>query len=141
MMAKFQQKKEESNSSLEKESELEKILPPPALPTLTTLSDKNSEIDLSAISSAPPTSEEKEEEERSISQMGLGLSPSEEFNVLEFLKGVFDELKYIEWPSFGRVLRLSVLILFTVIIAATALYFIDGFFYRMSQLLFESSAV
>lgn len=139
MMAKFQQKKEESSSSIENESELEKILPPSALPTLTTLSEKNDGIDLSAISSAPATTEEGEKE--NVGQMGPGFSPSEEMNLLAFLKGVLEELKYIEWPPFGRVVRLSVLILITVIVAATALYFIDGFFYRMSQLLFEGSAV
>lgn len=140
MMAKFQQKKEESGSSLEKESELEKILPPSALPTLTTLSEKNDGIDLSAISSAPATAEEREKAE-TVGQMGAGVSPAEEVKLLTFLREVVEELKYIEWPRFGRVVRLSVLILVTVIVAAFALYFIDGFFYRMSQLLFEGAAV
>lgn len=137
-MAKFQQKSEESNSSLENESELEKILPPPALPTLTTLTD-DPEIDLSAISSAPSTAEELEREEKDVSSMGAGLSQSQETDVVAFLKGVAEEFKAIEWPSFGRVIRLSVLILVTVILCTTALYFIDGFFYRISQVLFEGA--
>lgn len=120
-------------------SELEKIIPEPVLPTLTTLSGgvtQEQEIDLSAIT----TNVEKDKKEE-LSRMGAGVGPSEEKELvgraIDFLAGVKEEFSMVEWPSSRRVIRLAALIILIIVVACGALYLIDGFFYRVSQMLFE----
>lgn len=138
MMAKFQQQ----NTNTEQpdgESQLEEIVPKELpLPTLTTLTGVEHQ------QTKKPESQTKEldtnEEDIDLSQistMGPSLSTAEEQSLIAFLQSAFDELKQIEWPSAGRVVRLTALIIITVIVAVVALYFVDGFFYRVSHTVFE----
>lgn len=127
-MAKFQ-KQEATSESPEGDSLLEEIIPPPALPSLTTLSGKIPDIQ--------PKAPDDEVDLSKISTSGPALSTEDEDSIKSFLAGVAEEVKIVEWPSFSRVLRLTFIILVTLVSAVVALYFVDGFFYRISHVLFD----
>lgn len=145
MLAKYQQQDENSQSQLDNQTELEKLVPPPAMPTLSTLSNPQpespSEIDLSRLSDMPmdDPSLENAQREKELASMGVGLSAEMEGSAIKFLKGVYEEFKIIEWPSPGRVIKVTVLIVVTLAVAIVALYFLDGFFYRMAQIYFDGA--
>ncbi|PXF50022.1 hypothetical protein BWQ96_00182 [Gracilariopsis chorda] len=137
MMAKFQQQ----NTNTEQpdgESQLEDIVPKELpLPTLTTLTGVQQRQTKTPEDETNQVDTTEEIDLSQISAMGPGLSTAEEQSLIRFLQSAFDELKQIEWPSAGRVVRLTAIIIVTVIIAVIALYFVDGFFYRVSHILFE----
>lgn len=138
MMAKFQEKNKETEQP-DGESLLKNIVPPELqLPTLSTLTGSLTQpiIETEQISG---TSREEQQliDLSEISAMGPGLSTNEENSILSFAKGVLYELKLIEWPSAVRVIRLTAIIIVTLIGAVVALYFVDGFFSRVSHALFE----
>lgn len=137
-MAKYQRKEEDSSQQLDDETELEKIIPTPALPTLSTLTDFQSdapEVDLSRLT--PAASEDGEAgKEDEVASMGPGLSASEEASIANFLASVAEEFQVIEWPSAARVVRFTLIVLASLSLAVAALYFVDGFFYRMSVVIF-----
>lgn len=134
-LAKFKQ--QETNETPESETPLEGIIPPPALPTLTTLTGETP--------LAPEPTETRDQLQQTepgidlseISSQGAGISAADENQIASFLKGVGGEFALIEWPSAARVVRLTVIILATLLIAISGLYFVDGFFYRMANILFE----
>lgn len=130
-MAKYQQQ-ESGQEVPDGESALEDIIPKPVLPTLTTLSGQPNNIII-------PLSEQEQAEldNSKLSMMGASLSAEDEESIKGFFLGVVAEFKLVEWPSAGRVARLTVLIIATIIIAVVALYFVDGFFYRLAGVLFE----
>lgn len=135
MLAKFQQKKEESGTSLpEKDpSKLEEVIPEPLLPTLTTLAGENQSVDTN--SSTDNSNDQIDLSQ--ISTQGAGFTYDEEQSIIGFAKGVVNEWNEVEWPSFQRVARLTVIVTATIVLAVLALYFVDGAFYRLSQILFE----
>lgn len=137
-MAKFQQQ-EENNQQLDQETDLEKIIPPPALPTLTTLTGPITDapdIDLSVLSGDKSSTWEREKGEE-VEMMGPGLSAEQEGGILSFLMGVYEEFKHVEWPTPAVVIRFTLIILASLSFAIVALYLVDGFFYRMAQIVFE----
>lgn len=132
-----QRKENDAQSELSQESSLDKLVPPTPLPTLSTLSNPAPdapEIDLSRLSDNPS---EPEAQPNDVDTMGAGLSKGDEVFIVEFLKGCYEEFKIIDWPSPERVVKITLLILVTLFTAIVSLYFIDGFFYRMSQVYFE----
>lgn len=136
-MAKFQPKKTSSERP-EDERPLEQILPPPALPTLTTLTGETTfSSNQSADGDESQDAEASEGDE--VMQMGVGLSTAQENAIVTFFLEIAEEFKMIEWPSFGRIIRLSIIVLFTIIVATASLYVVDGFFYRVSQALFQGN--
>lgn len=86
-----------------------------------------------------PESLEKAKRDKVLASMGVGLSAEMEGSVINFLRGVYEEFKIIEWPSAGRVIKVTMFIIVTLAVAIVSLYFIDGFFYRMSQIYFEGA--
>lgn len=82
---------------------------------------------------------ENAQREKELASMGVGLSAEMEGSAIKFLKGVYEEFKIIEWPSPGRVIKVTVLIVVTLAVAIVALYFLDGFFYRMAQIYFDGA--
>jgi len=142
-MAKFQRKEEQNSQSLENDSDLDKIIPPAALPTLTTLSGGGpsaTDIDLSALSESPHVgaSDDEDTDELELSSMGVGLSVKDENFIVQFFRGVVEEYKIVEWPSMERVLKITIIIIVSLIVAIVAIYLIDGFFFRIFQALLES---
>lgn len=148
MMAKFQQQ-ETNAENPEGESKIDEIVPQPMLPTLTTLSGgiksptadadtpDDTVIQLSPELNMENLSEDGSETRTEPSTMGASLSKSEEREIVTFLKGVVEEFKIIEWPSVQRVVRLTFVIVLTLGVAIGALYLVDGFFYRISRVVFE----
>ncbi|CAN8066993.1 unnamed protein product [Agarophyton chilense] len=141
MLAKFQ--KQESNiEQPDGESQLEKLVPNELpLPTLSTLTGiYNSEPNPSSTKGNTKGNSVNEEIDLSkISTMGVGLSQKDESSLVGFFRGLVDELKLVEWPSASRVIRLTALIVVTIVGAVVALYFIDGFFYRISHAVFDGN--
>lgn len=135
------QRPQPSSEKSEEEEPLEGILPPPVLPTLNTLTGNVDPLDLprnettSIQSDTADGPNQSDGEQQNVAQMGVGIPFID--NALAFLAEVAEEFKLIEFPTFGRVVRLTILVLVTVVLATTALYVVDGFFYRASRFLFE----
>lgn len=138
MMAKYQKKEQTSAERPEDERPLEDLLPPPVLPTLSTLTGKT--ITESQLPQEPTDEnelKETKEKEAEISQMGAGMSTDQENAVLSFLNEVYQEFQLVEWPTLGRIVRLTIICLITIVLATAALYIVDGFFYRAAKFLFS----
>lgn len=135
MMAKYQKKEQTSSERPEDNRPLDELIPPPLLPTLTTLTGGDPLVERSPKESMEQEKSDKQKDEEVV-LMGSGMSASEESSVLGFLAGVVEEFKLIEWPSFGRIVRLTVICILTIVIATAALYLVDGFFYRVSKYYF-----
>lgn len=131
-----------SSEKSEEEEPLEGILPPPVLPTLNTLTGnltpsnlpKSETTSIQSNAKGDPAKQSNEEQQDTL-QMGASISFID--RALTFLADVAQEFKVIEFPTFGRVVRLTVLVLVTVVLATGTLYVVDGFFYRASRFLFE----
>lgn len=140
-MAKYEPKKTRAELP-EEQRPLDEILPPPALPTLSTLTgDTIAEQAAQAqaeIEGNPQKAPAKVDYNK-ILQMGGGMSVSQENAALKFFAGVYDEFQVIEWPSFGRVIRLTIIVILTIVVATVSLYVVDGFFYRLSQAFFQDN--
>lgn len=99
------------------------------LPTLSSLSTK-----------APKKEKAPEPEpEPKPTMMGSGLSAAEELQIVVFLKEVLVEFKQIEWPTASRVIKLTLLVIATILVASAGIYAVDGVLYGLSQRLFETT--
>lgn len=144
MMAKYQER-DAPDSPAESEGTVDKFIPPVQLPTLNTLagsgvSKKEKEkdgIDLSLLNSGD---EDEIAQQQDLAQMGLSLSKEDEFKMLEFLQGVYDEFLTVEWPGPGRVVKITIIVILSIIVSAFAIYFVDGVFLSLSQYLFDIPA-
>lgn len=140
MMAKYQER-DIPESPAESEGTVDKFIPPVQLPTLNTLAGaggtddmKKDGIDLSLLNSSD---EDEIAQQQDLAQMGLSLSKEDEFKTVEFLKSVFDEFLTVEWPAPGRVVKITVIVILSIIFSAFAIYIVDGFFLSLSQYLFD----
>lgn len=128
------QRQQPSADRPEDEEPLESILPPPILPTLNTLTNNfksSSEIQ----NESHDADEDDPTDVQPVLQMGVGIPLIDK--AIRFLVEVVEEFKMIEFPSFSRVIRLSIVVLITIVVATLALYVVDGFFYRAARFLFE----
>lgn len=157
MLAKFQKKKDQQSSSRpEDERPLDQILPPPLLPTLSTLTgttptstnDEQSEAADSFTVTNPSSYTDiiKDDPEQDIlpkdtqlAQMGLGLSELQENSVIQFFKEIWVEFQTIEWTPFSRVVRLTILVIVIIFVATSSLYVVDGFLSRVAKLAFDEN--
>lgn len=147
MLAQFQEKND-AEKPVQDASLAEGIVPPVQLPTLSTLSDgvvdstvsepgagdASSEVDLSLLSAA---------EEESLSELqraGVSLSREEEFNLIQFFREVYDISKSIDWPEPGRVFKILIIVILSIVVSAGGTYLVDGFFYEISQKIFYDVA-
>jgi len=144
MMAKYQER-DVPESPAESEGTVDKFIPPVQLPTLNTLAgggvpgvDEKDGIDLSLLNS---TDENEIAQQQDLAQMGVSLSKEEEFKAVEFLKNVYEEFLTLDWPDFGRVVKITIIVILSIIFSAVAIYFVDGFFLSLSQYLFDIPAV
>ncbi len=137
-MAKYQERDNPEKPT--EETPIDNVVPPVQLPTLSTLSGdidaEAEEIDLSQLNK--PAGSGTSLEELEMKQMGAALTSDEEFKILQFLKEVYEESKTIEWPSAGRVFKILVIVIVSIIVSAIAIYIVDGFFFSLSQYLFET---
>jgi preprotein translocase SecE subunit len=107
-----------------------------ALPTLSSLSGLQNDGDEEKLRDEKVMKALRERE--ALRNMGIGMSPEQELNIVQFLKDVYVEFGLVEWPSVGRVLRLTAIVLLTIIIASGGIYVVDSFFYWITQRLFET---
>lgn len=139
-MAKFQQRKEESSlpgSEGEKPSPLRPSSG--SLPTLSSLSGRgtglNRSTDDQASSSDAPPADGIEQ----FDMMGGGIDSATELWLIAFLKSVYNEVFLIDFPSLSRVVKLTFVVMLTIVVASAFLYTVDGIFLRLSQILFETN--
>lgn len=135
-MAKFQQR-DDPAKSLDENSAIESVIPPNTLPTLKSLTNVGPPL---VIEEEPVDGEKAEVNLPDMSRMGVSMSAKQELDVFNFLKSVAAEMSEIEWPPASRVFKITVIILVSIVIASAVIYVVDGFFYSMAQLLFETSA-
>ncbi len=138
-MAKFQQK-DDASKSLDEETSMDTVVPPVSLPTLRSLSNIGPPLVVEEEPDGTDAAEETETNLTDMSRMGLSMSVQEELNLFNFFKSVLAELSVIEWPPASRVVKITVIILVSIVVASAGIYVVDGFFYSMAQLLFETSA-
>ena len=141
MMAKYQER--ENPEKPTEETPIENFVPPVQLPTLSTLSggieEGTDEIDLSALNRRTMNGGgDSNVNNLEMKQMGTALTSEEEFKILQFLKEVAEEFKTIEWPSVGRVFKILVIVIISIIVSAVGIYIVDGFFLSVAQYLFET---
>lgn len=100
-------------------------IPGGVLPTLSSLRDGPTE---------PVEEAEKVEE---VVMMGTGISAAGEESIVDFLKDVYAEFQIIDWPSVSRVVKITLIVIATMIIASVGIYTVDGFFLSLSQKVFD----
>lgn len=138
MMAKFQQK-EDPAKNLDEEAKIEGVVPPVNLPSLRSLTNQGPLFGEELEPVAEEKAEVAKEEVPDFSRMGASMSSEEEFQAIAFLKSVAEELKNIEWPPADRVFKITVIILVSIVVASAGIYVVDGFFYSIAQILFETN--
>ena len=140
MMAEFK-KGDESGRTVDEDSALDSLVPKVDLPTLSTLSGLNAPIviDEELIPDSRTQTDSPQSEANEFGRMGMSISTEEEDSILTFLNEVFAELKQIEWPSAARVAKITVIILVSILVAGVGIYIVDGFFYSVAKILFETS--
>ena len=57
--------------------------------------------------------------------------PAPSFNLLRFLREVYDELRKVVWPTWGELYRYTLVVIFTVIVLGV---FIGGTDYLLGEL-------
>jgi preprotein translocase SecE subunit len=153
-MARFQQRNEDTPRPAE--ADLDSVLPPvgvdadsgakptlpDALPTLSSLSGQSTTGQAGlgdGVGDALITDKDRKRLEAEEKLMGAGLSKEQEESLLQFFKDVVTEFGIIEWPPFSRVIKVTIIVIATMIIASAGIYTVDGFFYNISQKLFEKN--
>lgn len=139
MMAKFQQK-EDPAKNIDGESSIEGVVPPVNLPSLRSLTNQGAPLFGEEVETgAEGKAETAKEEMPDFSRMGASMSSEEEFRLVAFLQSTVEELKNIEWPAPDRVFKITVIILVSIVVASAGIYVVDGFFYSIAQILFETN--
>lgn len=110
--------------------------PAAALPTLPGLSGRMAETDAPRDTPAPRGAEAAPVE---VGAQGAGLSAGDELKLIAFLKDVYAEFGVIEWPAPGRVVKVTIIVLATMVLASGFIYTVDGFFLWLSKIVFETS--
>lgn len=55
-----------------------------------------------------------------------------------YVLGIIEELKMVEWPPFDKVVKITVVVMASIIFAFVYIYLIDGLFHRLADLLFNT---